>query len=78
MYEWKMLRKYWGMLSYLSGLLGLGRAADSMVWGGERSSVPGASSSSSLVNTRLCKVYNEYKICKMQYAKGGSCRTGWV
>ncbi len=44
----------------------------------ERSSVPGASSSSSLVDTRLCKIYNEYEICKMQYAKGGSCQTGWV
>jgi hypothetical protein len=49
-------------------------------WGclGERSSVPGASSLSSLVDTRLCKIYNEYEICKMQYAKGGSCRTSWV
>ena len=34
----------------------------------ERSSVQGASSSSSLVDTRLCKIYNEYEICKMQYA----------
>jgi hypothetical protein len=48
-------------------------------WGGiERSSVPGALSSASLVDTRLCKIYNEYEICKMQYAKGGSCRMGWV
>jgi len=34
----------------------------------ERSLVPGASSSSSLVDNRLCKIYNEYEICKMQYA----------
>jgi hypothetical protein len=26
----------------------------------------------------MCKIYNEYEICKMQYVKGGSCRTGWV
>jgi len=31
MYEWKMPLKYWGMLLYLSGPLGLGRAADTMV-----------------------------------------------
>ena len=29
-------------------------------------------------DSRLCKIYNEYEICKMQYVKGGSCRTGWV
>jgi hypothetical protein len=32
----------------------------------ERSLVPGASSSSLLDNSRVCKVYNEYKICSMQ------------
>jgi len=34
MYEWKMHLKYWGMLPSLSGPLGLGRVADTMVWGG--------------------------------------------
>ena len=34
MHEWKMPLKYWGMLSFLSGQLGLGRAADTMAWGG--------------------------------------------
>jgi len=33
MYEWNMPLKYWGMLSSLSGPLGLGRAADTMVGG---------------------------------------------
>jgi len=31
MYEWKMSLKYWDMLSSLSGPLGLGGAADTMV-----------------------------------------------
>ncbi len=34
----------------------------------KRSLVPGASSSSSLDNSRLCKIYIEYEICNMQYA----------
>jgi hypothetical protein len=34
MYEWKMPLKYWGMLSSPSGPLGLGQAADTMIWGG--------------------------------------------
>jgi hypothetical protein len=34
MYEWKMPLKYWDMISCLSGPLGLGQAADTMVWGG--------------------------------------------
>ena len=34
MYEWKMPLKYWDMLSSLSGPLGLGGAADTMVWWG--------------------------------------------
>jgi len=34
MHEWKMPLKYWGMLSFLSGQLGLVRAADTMAWGG--------------------------------------------
>jgi len=34
MYDWKMPLKYWGMLSSLSGPLGLGRAVDTTVWGG--------------------------------------------
>ena len=38
MYEWKIPLKYWGMLSFLKGPLGLGRAADTMVWGGYLSS----------------------------------------
>ncbi len=32
----------------------------------ERSSVPGASSSSLLDNSMMCKVYNEYEICNIQ------------
>ncbi len=46
--------------------------------GPKRSSVPGASSSLLLADSRLCKIYNEYETCKMQYVRGGSCRTGWV
>jgi hypothetical protein len=34
MYECKMPLKYWGMLSSLSGPLGLGRAVETMVVGG--------------------------------------------
>ncbi len=34
MHEWKMPLKYRGMLPSLSGPLGLGRAADTMVGGG--------------------------------------------
>jgi len=34
MHEGKMPLKYWGMLPSLSGPLGLGRAADTMVGGG--------------------------------------------
>jgi hypothetical protein len=34
MHEWKMPLKYWGMVLTLSGPLGLGRAADTMVGGG--------------------------------------------
>ena len=34
MHEWKMPLKYWGMVPTLSGPLGLGRAADTMVGGG--------------------------------------------
>ena len=45
---------------------------------GEKSLVPGASSSSLLNNSRLCKIYSEYEECNMQYVKGGSCRSGWV
>ena len=41
MYEWKMPLKYWGMLSCLSGPLGLGQAADTMVWGGGTCEVAG-------------------------------------
>ena len=44
----------------------------------ERSLVSGALSLLSLNDSRLCKIYYEYKICNMQYVKGGSCRTGWV
>ena len=33
MHKWKMLLKYWGMVPTLSGPLGLGRAADTMVGG---------------------------------------------
>jgi hypothetical protein len=33
MYELKMPLKYWGMLSCLSGPLGLGQVADTMIWG---------------------------------------------
>ena len=33
MHEWKMPLKYWGTLSFPSGSLGLGQAADTMVWG---------------------------------------------
>jgi len=32
----------------------------------ERSSVPGALSSSSLDDSRLCKIYSEFEICNMQ------------
>ena len=46
--------------------------------GPERSLVPGASSLLMLADSRLCKIYNEYETCKMQYVRGGSCRTGWV
>ena len=34
MHEWKVPLKYWGMLAYPSGPLGLGQEADTMVWGG--------------------------------------------
>ena len=34
MYEWKMPPMYWVILSSLSGPLGLGQAADTMVWRG--------------------------------------------
>ena len=34
MHEWMMPLKYWGMVPALSGLLGLGQAADTMVGGG--------------------------------------------
>ena len=34
MHEGKMSLKYWGMLPSLSGPLGLGQAADTMVGGG--------------------------------------------
>ena len=44
----------------------------------KRSLVPGASSSSSLNDSRSHKIYNEYEICNIQFVKGGSCRTGWV
>ena len=33
MHKWKMPLKYWGMVPTLSGPLGLGRAADTMVGG---------------------------------------------
>jgi hypothetical protein len=35
MHKWKMPLKYWGMVPTLSGPLGLGRAADTMVGGGD-------------------------------------------
>jgi len=41
MYDWKMPLKYWGMLSSLSGPLGLGRAVDTTVWGGGTCKVEG-------------------------------------
>jgi hypothetical protein len=34
MHEWKVPLKYWGMLTFPGGPLGLGQAADTMVWGG--------------------------------------------
>jgi len=34
MHQWKVPLKYRGMLSFPSGPLGLGQAADTMVWGG--------------------------------------------
>jgi len=34
MHEWKVPLKYWGTLPFPSGPLGLGQAADTMVWGG--------------------------------------------
>jgi hypothetical protein len=34
MHEWKVPLKYRGMLPFPSGPLGLGQAADTMVWGG--------------------------------------------
>ncbi len=34
MHEWKVPLKYRGTLSFPSGPLGLGQAADTMVWGG--------------------------------------------
>jgi len=33
MHEWKVPLKYWGTLPFPSGSLGLGQAADTMVWG---------------------------------------------
>ena len=33
MHKWKMPLKYWGIVPTLSGPLGLGRAADTMVGG---------------------------------------------
>jgi hypothetical protein len=33
-HQWKVPLKYRGMLSFPSGPLGLGQAADTMVWGG--------------------------------------------
>ena len=34
MHEWKVPLKYWGTLPFPRGSLGLGQAADTMVWGG--------------------------------------------
>jgi len=51
MYEWKMPLKYWGMLSSLSGPLGLGQAADTMVGGG----------------TRLRSIYSRAGNCTVSY-----------
>ena len=34
MHEWKVPKMYRGMLPFPSGPLGLGQAADTMVWGG--------------------------------------------